>query len=76
MRALHIVTLPLLVGLVATNPSTSLARSSDSISYIDTRISNGGFGWGVGGDNPGPQYAFGSMRLGPDTSLDSMFFFS
>lgn len=34
---------------------------------VDTRISSGGFGFGVGGVNPGPQVPFGACRLGPDT---------
>ena len=39
------------------------------VDSVDTLIGTGGFGWGVGGQNPGAQLPFGAMRLGPDTSL-------
>ena len=39
------------------------------VDSVDTTIGTGGFGWGVGGQNPGAQLPFGTLRLGPDTSL-------
>lgn len=41
--------------------------AASSWNLVDTRISSGGFGFGVGGVNPGPQVPFGACRLGPDT---------
>jgi len=45
------------------------AAATDGWSAVDTRLGTGGFGFGVGGINPGVQVPFGAMRLGPDTSL-------
>lgn len=39
------------------------------VDLVDTRIGTGGVGFGIGSINPGPQVPFGSMRLGPDTSV-------
>eukprot|EP00049_Salpingoeca_infusionum_P012982 m.241311 g.241311 ORF g.241311 m.241311 type:complete len:752 (+) comp15323_c0_seq1:878-3133(+) len=36
--------------------------------YVDPFIGTGGFGFGVGGDPPGPQVPFGCLRLSPDGS--------
>jgi len=47
-------------ALVAAGPLTDI---------VDTRIGTGGVGFGIGSLNPGAQVPFGSMRLGPDTSL-------
>lgn len=71
----------------------------DPLDFVDTRIGTGGFGFGVGGDNPGPQgllvssdfrrfcfvfvsfpiytrpVPYASCRLGPDTSLDTTWFY-
>jgi hypothetical protein len=30
----------------------------------------GGFGFGVAGNPPGPQYPFGNLRLSPDTAFE------
>lgn len=38
-------------------------------SLVDTRIGTGGLAFGVGSTNPGPQWPFGAMRLGPDTAV-------
>lgn len=54
----------------AQTPTQTGIDGWDPIRLVDTRIGNGGFGWGVGGDNPSPQYPFGSMRVGPDTDQD------
>ena len=40
-------------------------------SVVDTRLGTGGFGFGVGGVNPGVQVPFGAFRLGPDTTLET-----
>ena len=55
----------LAVGIVA------CCTAADPLDLVDTRIGNAGFGWGVGGSPPAAQYPFGSMRLSPDTVLDS-----
>lgn len=47
----------------------AIASDTDGWSAVDTRLGTGGFGFGVGGINPGVQVPFGALRLGPDTSL-------
>ena len=49
--------------------SSSLQDQEDLTQYVDTRIGGGGSGYGIGQLNPGPQVPFGSIRIGPDTSL-------
>ena len=42
---------------------------SAPVDYVSTFIGSGGAGYGIGSINPGPQFPYGAMRLGPDTSL-------
>jgi len=56
------------LGLIAALAGCSVALSA-LVGSVDTRIGSGGLGFGIGSLNPGPQVPFGSMRLGPDTSL-------
>lgn len=53
-------------------PRPSRGQSLDPASYVDLAISTGGFGFGVGGDPPGPQIPFGAIRASPDTSADDL----
>ncbi|EDQ85421.1 uncharacterized protein MONBRDRAFT_29317 [Monosiga brevicollis MX1] len=46
-------------------PGTTAWQPTD---LVDLYIGTGGFGFGVGGNPPGPQVPFGNMRLSPDTA--------
>ena len=49
-------------------PTTS-KEMDDLTPFVDTRVGGGGNGYGIGQLNPGPQIPFGTIRVGPDTSL-------
>ena len=51
--------------------ATISSLSSVGWESVDTRVGTGGFGFGVGGVNPGVQLPFGALRLGPDTTLST-----
>lgn len=66
-------------GSIDQQTSSSSSRrpslaSDRLIDLIDTRIGSGGFGFGVGGVNPGPQVPYGAVKLGPDTDTNGLIF--
>lgn len=48
--------------------SACAPRAGAGASYVDTRIGTGGAGFGIGSLNPGAQFPFGALKLGPDTT--------
>jgi putative alpha-1,2-mannosidase len=55
------------VGALAARVAS--AAIPNPASLVSTLVGSGGVGYGIGSLNPGPQYPFGAMRVGPDTSL-------
>ena len=62
-----------LVALAVTvAAAASVAATSDVLDLVEPRIGTAGFGFGVGGDPPGPQVPFAAIRPSPDTSRDDV----
>ena len=40
------------------------------LDQVDPTIGTGSLGWSIGQNNPGAQYPFGALRLGPDTARE------
>eukprot|EP00004_Rigifila_ramosa_P011900 TRINITY_DN2549_c0_g1_i1.p1 TRINITY_DN2549_c0_g1~~TRINITY_DN2549_c0_g1_i1.p1 ORF type:complete len:761 (+),score=153.82 TRINITY_DN2549_c0_g1_i1:22-2304(+) len=64
---------PVLFALVAAALALKdLKEFGPRVNLCKLLIGTGGGGYGIGHNNPGPQYPFGAFRLGPDTSLDGV----
>ena len=61
-----VLSLFIVVGVVLSLPTFS--HSQSNYDFANPFIGSGGPGFGYGGVNPGAQYPFGALRLGPDTS--------
>ena len=59
----------LLVTAVLLRVTECAKGASTGYVYASPLIGSGGTGFGSGGHNPGAQFPFGALRLGPDSAL-------
>ena len=58
---------------VAEHPQARRRVPPPPLDQVDSLIGTGSAGYGQGQNNPGAQYPFGALRLGPDTSQGAAF---
>ena len=52
----------------------AVGKPCDGFNGVSTFIGSGGPAYGYGGVNPGAQYPFSPLRLGPDTNNGKVYF--
>ena len=58
-----------LLCAVVVKQCTSENPQNNGFEFANPLFGSGGTGFGSGGHNPGAQYPFGALRMGPDTAL-------
>ena len=58
-----------LLCAVVVKQCTSENSQNNGFEFANPLFGSGGTGFGSGGHNPGAQYPFGALRMGPDTAL-------
>ena len=58
-----------LLWTVLVKQCTSEISETNGFEFANPLLGSGGTGFGSGGHNPGAQYPFGALRMGPDTAL-------